>query len=275
MEKRPYARRSLGQNFLHDNGIIRRIIDALEISANDTVVEIGPGRGALTKGLVESGANVSVVELDRELVPLLQEKFLSSSRFRAIEGDFLETKLEEILARPDIENGADLVKVVGNLPYYISTAILQKLIVERGMFSTAVVMLQKEVAERITALPENSERGFLTVLVEIAFEAERLFDVPPGAFRPVPKIWSSIVRLVPKPGSAVDDPAFIELVSRSFRQKRKTILNNLKHHHQAADEILRTAGIDSHRRAETISAEEWLRLFKITKEFATNSRWTM
>jgi 16S rRNA (adenine1518-N6/adenine1519-N6)-dimethyltransferase len=275
MEKRPYARRSLGQNFLHDNGIIRRIIDALEISANDTVVEIGPGRGALTKGLVESGANVSVVELDRELVPLLQEKFHSSSRFRAIEGDFLETKLEEILASPDIENGADLVKVVGNLPYYISTAILQKLIVERGMFSTAVVMLQKEVAERITATPENSERGFLTVLVEIAFEAERLFDVPPGAFRPVPKIWSSIVRLVPKPGSAVDDPAFIELVSRSFRQKRKTILNNLKHNLHAADEILRTAGIDSHRRAETISAEEWLRLFKITKEFATNSRWTM
>jgi 16S rRNA (adenine1518-N6/adenine1519-N6)-dimethyltransferase len=153
--------------------------------------------------------------------------------------------------------------LIGNLPYYISTAILQKLIVERMMFSQMVLMLQKEVVERITAPPGSSDRGFLTVLIEAYFRVERLFDVPPDAFKPQPKIWSSVVRLVPLDRADLDSQGFRRLVSSAFAQKRKTILNNLKNIFPNAGDALRNAGIDPARRSETLTLDEWLMLTKL------------
>lgn len=252
------AKKSLGQNFLHDDSIIRRIINALELTDSETVVEIGPGRGALTEKLLETGANVVAIEIDRELVPVLRTQFHVQSNFHVVEADVLATEFASHLAGIDPTK----TKLVGNLPYYISTAILQKLAAERQLFSKMVLMLQREVVTRITAAPGNSERGFLTVLTESAFEAKHLFNIPPVAFSPVPKVWSSVISLTPKQFSAGDEPEFRKLVSVAFAQKRKTLLNNLKSKYKNAAIILETCKIDGRRRAETLTLEEWIRLTK-------------
>lgn len=268
-EKRnSFAKKSLGQNFLVDKNYISRIIAALELAENDTVVEIGPGRGALTEKLVAAGARVVAIELDADLIPLLEEKFRNAANFTIFREDALTADFQARLT--DTGAGA---KLVANLPYYISTAILQKLIDQRQNFSELVVMLQKEVVERITAAPGDSERGFLTVLVEAFFDTEKLFQVPPTAFRPVPKVQSAVMRLITKKESqdpAFDAELFRELVSAGFRQKRKTILNNLKN---AGDflykaskaqtelsENLINLEIDPQRRAETLTLDEWITL---------------
>ena len=156
-----------------------------------------------------------------------------------------------------------LVKLVGNLPYNISTPILQRLMDQRALFSRMVLMFQREVVERITAVPGGKERGFLSVLVENAFDTEYLFDVPPEAFQPVPKVWSAVVRLTPKLSSTPDHSVFRQVVSASFAQKRKTLLNNLKVRYEDAATILETSDIDGRRRAETLTLDEWIRLTNV------------
>ena len=177
------AKKSLGQNFLRDDTVVRRIVDALDLRSGDTVIEIGPGRGALTEKLLDTGAKVIAIELDRELVPALRVQFHFQPNFRVVEADVLETDFAELSGSST--NGA--IKLVGNLPYNISTPILQRLIDQRYLFSGLVLMFQREVVERITASPGGKERGFLSVLVENAFTSEHLFDVPPPAFQPVPR----------------------------------------------------------------------------------------
>ncbi|MBK9165505.1 MAG: ribosomal RNA small subunit methyltransferase A [Acidobacteria bacterium] len=253
------AKRSLGQNFLVDGNYVRKIVAAIKPLAGELVVEIGPGRGALTEGLLESGAAVLAIELDRELVPELHSRFTPTDRFRVVEADATEVDLSDLI--DSHFPGTVRAKIVANLPYYISTAILQHLAAERHCLSELVLMFQREVVDRITAPAANSDRGFLTVMVEGAFEVERLFDVPPEAFRPRPKIWSSVVRLVPKPESLADEPAFRGLISAAFAQKRKTIGNNLKSNFPDATSALAAAGIDAKRRAETLELAEWLRLY--------------
>lgn len=150
------------------------------------------------------------------------------------------------------------MKLVANLPYYISTAILQKLVEQRECFSEMILMFQREVVERITARVGNSERGFLTVLTEAYLETEKLFDVPPSAFAPAPKVWSAVVRLRPKANIGIENEArFRKIASAGFRQKRKTILNNLKNEFRNIDQVLDECGIDRQRRAETLTLEEW------------------
>lgn len=256
---KPFAKRSLGQNFLIDERIIGRIVDELHLMRDELVIEIGPGRGALTTELIDRGNRVAAVELDRNLVPLLTRKFAGHSEFSVIEGDALEVDFEMLIGptygRP--------VKLIANLPYNISTAILQRLIGFRAQFSEMVLMLQLEVVERITAKPGDSERGFLTVLLEAYFESEKLFDVPRTAFEPVPKVTSAVVRLARRPTELVTDEArFRELVSAAFRQKRKTLLNNFKADPRFPDpaEMLAKAGIDPRARAESLSIEDWRRL---------------
>ncbi|MGH9819792.1 MAG: ribosomal RNA small subunit methyltransferase A, partial [Pyrinomonadaceae bacterium] len=162
--KQTFAKRSLGQNFLVDTVYIERIVAALDIQPGETIVEIGPGRGALTEKLVESPANIIALELDRNFVPLLRDRFIASQNFRIVEADALEIDLEKLIAEdPNSERHTPQTKLIANLPYYISTAILQKLIEQRHVFSSMVLMFQKEVVDRITSLPGNSDRGFLTV----------------------------------------------------------------------------------------------------------------
>lgn len=267
--KTTFAKKSLGQNFLIDPNYISKIITALNPQPNETIIEIGPGRGAITERLVESGAKVIAIELDRDLIPLLQEKFRESKNFNLVQQDALKIDFSTLIN----QNPKLKTKLVANLPYYISTAILQKLIEQREVFSEMILMFQREVVERITAEPGNKERGFLTVLVEAYLRTEKLFDVPPNAFHPIPKIWSSVIRLITKDRDEIglkDEEFFNQLISLAFRQKRKTILNNLK---SAGDFLnksatknfdfahaLESVSINPQRRAETLTFDEWKNL---------------
>jgi 16S rRNA (adenine1518-N6/adenine1519-N6)-dimethyltransferase len=254
-----YAKKSLGQNFLTDPGQIRRIVEALDMRSGERIVEIGPGRGALTAELLAAGASVAAVELDRDLVPFLRGRFSGYGNLRIVEGDALEVDLADL--------AGDSAKLVANLPYYISTAILRRLAAERTRFSVMVLMLQKEVADRIVALPGDRERGFLTVIVDAFFDAVKLFEVPAQAFSPVPKVTSAVVKLVPKSTTGISDEArFEELLSVGFRQKRKTILNNLKSapgFGPSAAEALTRNGIDPRLRPEDLRLADWVRLSEI------------
>ncbi len=249
-----FAKKSLGQNFLEDRGVIEKIVRAFDPTLEDTVLEIGPGRGALTELLVERAGRVCALEFDRELVPLLEDRFREHGNFTLVQGDALKIDFR------DIVRDSKKLRLIANLPYNISTAILQRLFSYADIFEDCVLMFQREVAERITAKPSTSERGYLTVLIEAHFSVERLFDIPATAFRPVPKVWSSVVRLVPNDRSVPNVKLFREIVAAGFAQKRKTILNNLKMRYPNSGLALLSSGIDARRRAETLTLDEWLRL---------------
>ncbi|MEK6279207.1 MAG: 16S rRNA (adenine(1518)-N(6)/adenine(1519)-N(6))-dimethyltransferase RsmA [Acidobacteriota bacterium] len=253
-----------GQNFLVDKRIIERIIDALDPRPDETVIEIGPGKGALTGPLLERSARLIAVEFDRNLIPFLQDKFGSRENFTLVESDALVTEFCEVMGP------ATQARIVANLPYNIATAILQRLIEQRHCVTEMVLMLQKEVVDRITAAPGSKERGFLSVMVEAYSDTERLFDVGPGSFRPAPKVWSSVVRLTPRPeiGAPVKDEKLLwQVVSAGFAQRRKTILNNLRSapsplqervkSHGGAGIVLCHAEVDLQRRAETLTLDDW------------------
>jgi 16S rRNA (adenine1518-N6/adenine1519-N6)-dimethyltransferase len=267
---KPFAKKSFGQNFLSDQNYIDKIIRSLDLQPEDLVVEIGAGRGALTEKLIESGSTVAAIELDRDLIPLLKEKFGQNNNFSLVEDDALKINFAELIRQTKLEAQSPKTKLAANLPYYISTAILQRLIEQRDCFSVMILMFQREVVERITAKPGNKERGFLTVLVEAYLEAEKLFDVPPTAFRPAPKIWSAVARLVPKQNAGIEnEKLFREIVSAGFAQRRKTILNNLKNAPQNlkekigdAENLLNKSQIDLQRRAETLTVAEWKSISK-------------
>lgn len=270
------AKKSLGQHFLVDERVVARIVDELEPRADETVIEIGPGRGALTGRLVERAGRLIAVEFDRELVSLLRERYGAQGNFTLLEEDALATDYCEAI-RP-----AERARVVANLPYNISTAILQRLIGQRRCLTEMVLMLQREVVERITAPPATSERGFLSVFVEAYCEREPLFDVAPGSFRPAPKVWSTVVRLRVRPSVAadvVDEASLWRLVSAGFAQRRKTITNNLRsapallrsriEEAGGANRALEEAGIDPQRRAETLALEEWAGLARVLERAPT------
>ena len=260
----PYPSKRLGQHFLRDQRTINRIIDALAPQTDETIVEIGPGTGALTSVLVERAGRVIAVEFDNKLAPLLQERFGGFENFKLVMGDALTLDFcKEILP-------ARSVRLVANLPYNISTAILQRLIAQRACLDEMVLMLQREVVERVLAPPGTSDRGYISVLVEAYCETEKLFDVAPGAFRPPPKVWSSVMRLKFRPrinAEITDEAVLWEVVSAGFAQKRKTILNNLRHasgrlqdllkRNGGASIVLCKANVELQRRAETLTLEEW------------------
>jgi 16S rRNA (adenine1518-N6/adenine1519-N6)-dimethyltransferase len=250
--RKPFAKKSFGQNFLVDPKYIQKIIDALALSGEDIVVEIGAGRGALTEILVENAGKVFAIELDRDLIPILREQFGTLPNFELVDADALSLDFKELLAR---EGKA---KLVANLPYNISTAILQRLIEHRWAFSEMVLMFQREVVHRITAKPGNSDRGFLTLLVESSFGAVKLFDVPGKAFNPPPDVTSSVVRLVPIDSGIADEKLFRKLVSQGFMQKRKNLSNNFKATLPNANELMISIDIDPNRRAETLTLDEWI-----------------
>jgi len=263
----PYPSKRLGQHFLRDQRTIQRIIEALNPQPHETVVEIGPGTGALTSALVERAGRVIAVEFDNKLAPFLRDQFAGAANLKLVIADALTTDFcAEILP-------ASSARVVANLPYNISTAILQRLIAQRACLGEMVLMLQREVVERVLAPPGTTDRGFISVLVEAYCETEKLFDVAPGAFRPPPKVWSSVMRLKPRPrinADVADEELFWQTVSAGFAQKRKTILNNLRHSSGRLQETLKRnggasivlckAGVDLQRRAETLTVEEWARI---------------
>jgi 16S rRNA (adenine1518-N6/adenine1519-N6)-dimethyltransferase len=258
------AKRRFGQNFLVDRGVVDRIIAAVAPRADETIIEIGAGRGALTSRLLEKAGRVVAIEFDRDLLPSLREKFAGASNLVLIEGDALTTDFCAAI------EPAKRARVVANLPYNIATAVLQRLIEQRHCLSEMTLMLQREVVDRITASAGSTERGYLSVLVEAYCEAEQLFDVAPPAFRPVPKVWSTVVnlRVCQKIRAEVKDEALLwQVVSAGFAQRRKTILNNLRDAPANIQELLKKRGgasivlcdacIPALRRAETLTLEEW------------------
>lgn len=257
----------LGQHFLRDRNIISKILRAFDPQPDETVVEIGPGTGALTEELATRAGRVVAIEFDRKLIPHLREQFGAFNNFRLLEADALVADICREIAP------AATARVVANLPYHISTAILQRLIAQRACIPEMVLMLQREVVERMLAPSGSSERGYLSVLIEAYCESEKLFDVSPGAFRPPPKIWSSVVRLKLRPRVAAevhDEELLWQVVSAGFAQKRKTILNNLRSatgnlqrvikDNGGASIVLCKAEVDLQRRAETLTLREWTRI---------------
>ena len=256
-----------GQNFLTNQGIIQRIVQSVDPKPEETIIEIGPGHGALTTPLLERGCRVVAIEFDNHLIPELEEKFAAKENFCLVHADALNTEFCEII-RP-----ATKARVVANLPYNVATAILQRLIEQRGCLDEMVLMLQREVVDRITATAGSEDRGYLSVLVEAYCETEKLFDVAPGSFRPAPKVWSSVVRLTPRVSITADlrdEKLLWQIVSAGFAQRRKTILNNLRSsppplqetvkNNGGASIVLCRAEVDLQRRAETLSLEEWARI---------------
>ena len=271
------AKKSLGQNFLTDHRIARQIIDSVSPRAEDVIIEIGPGTGALTAMLARRSGHLVAIEIDASLVEELR-RTVSARNLSIVNADVLKLDWQRTIddARSSIVDVAlTRVRVVANLPYYISTAIIERLLSPgRGLFDMTL-MLQREVADRIVSEPGNKAYGYLSVMVQYYSLASKLFDVPPSAFTPSPKVWSAVIRLVVRERPAVevaDEAKFFALVRAAFAQRRKTIRNNLKAAATAlefrgpVESALEAASIDPRRRAETLSLVEFAELCKQLNE---------
>ncbi len=263
----PSPRRRFGQNFLVDANIARRIAGAVSVSRGDVVIEIGPGRGALTGPLIERFGRIAAVEIDRDLAAALRDRF-SSKQLVLIEQDILKLDLPSVARDLSTHPAARLI-VVGNLPYNISKPFANRLTMLRGNVPQAVLMFQREVAERLTAAPGTKTYGPLTVLVDRACRVERLFDIFPQAFRPRPKVVSTVTRWSAKPADAFDprlEQPLRRCLAATFGRRRQTLLRNLRATlpggEAEARHVLEKAGIDGGLRAETLTPEAFVRLAK-------------
>ena len=245
------ARKRFGQNFLSDQNIIRKIIAAIAPKPGDLLVEIGPGLGALTEPLLAVSEHLHVVEIDRDLIARLKEKH-DPAHLTIHEGDALKFDFATL--------GAPL-RVVGNLPYNISTPILFHLASYAERVRDMTFMLQKEVVQRMVAEPGSEEYGRLSVMLQYRFNMASLFDVPPGAFRPAPKVTSAIVYLQPRPVAECtcrDEALFGRIVTAAFGQRRKTLRNTLRDWMDDAD--FAALGIDPQARGETLAVADYVRM---------------
>ncbi|WP_028238104.1 16S rRNA (adenine(1518)-N(6)/adenine(1519)-N(6))-dimethyltransferase RsmA [Stutzerimonas azotifigens] len=249
------ARKRFGQNFLHDAGVIHRILRAIHPKPDEHLVEIGPGQGALTGGLLDSGARLDVIELDLDLIPILQARFATRERWALHQGDALKFDFGRLADRP-----ASL-RVVGNLPYNISTPLIFHLLEHAALIRDMHFMLQKEVVERLAAEPGGGDWGRLSIMVQYHCRVEHLFNVGPGAFNPAPKVDSAIVRLVPHaelPHPARDPRLLERVVREAFNQRRKTLRNTLKGLLDAG--AIEAAGVDGGLRPEQLDLPAFVRL---------------
>jgi 16S rRNA (adenine1518-N6/adenine1519-N6)-dimethyltransferase len=246
------VRKRFGQHFLHDPGVIRRIIDSVAPTAGERIVEIGPGRGALTWGLLQRARRLDVIEIDRDLAQALAADPRAQGGLHVHVENVLDTDFVRLRG-----SGAAL-RVVGNLPYNISTPLLFHLLTQRAAISEMYFMLQKEVVDRMAAEPGGKEYGRLTVMLAAAAEVEALFDVGPGAFQPRPKVWSAVVRLRPTAGPRFEigrDGALRTLVTAAFSHRRKTLRNGLKGLLTSQD--IESCGIDPQLRPETLAPAQF------------------
>jgi 16S rRNA (adenine1518-N6/adenine1519-N6)-dimethyltransferase len=264
METLRRPKKSLGQHFLLDASVPARMVEALAPAPGDHVVEIGPGRGALTAHLLGAGMRVTALELDRDLVTYLQGRFGADRRFTIIEAD--AKTFDYSLLGPSF-------KVAGNLPYNAATYILSRLLDFTAHIPTMVLMFQREVARRIAASPGSREWGYLSCLVQFSCAAEYLETIPPGSFRPAPKVHSGTVLLRPHPETPLegtDRSDLFSLIGGVFSHRRKTLLNALAAAGTDLDkaalaELLSGWGIDHKRRPETFSLDEFILIWKILR----------
>lgn len=270
-------KKSLGQNFLIDTNILNRIVDHAELTDETGAIEIGPGIGALTEQLAKRAKKVLAFEIDQRLLPILADTLSPYPHAKVIHQDVLKANLKETLAQ-EFEGIEDLM-VVANLPYYVTTPILMKLLEEQIPVRGIVVMLQKEVADRIAAKPGTKDYGSLSIAIQYYTEAETVMVVPKTVFNPQPNVDSAVIRLIRRNEPAVkveNEEFFFKVVRASFGQRRKTILNNLvnnlpngKANKAAIEQALSEASVDPKRRGETLSIEEFGKLSdELGKSFA-------
>ena len=251
------ARKRFGQNFLKDPGVIQRILAAIQPAPGQHLVETGPGQGALTGELLASGCALDVIELDRDLVPNLQERFGDNPRFRLHSADALRFDFNRI------GNAGPRLRIVGNLPYNISTPLLFHLLAFSPRIEDMHFMLQREVVQRLTARPGSKSWGKLGVMAQFHSEVEYLFEVPAAAFRPVPKVVSAVVRLTPREESR--DPELESrlrrVVTAAFSQRRKTLRNTLR---DLVDvQQLEALDISPQARAETLTLQQFIAISEV------------
>lgn len=249
------ARKRFGQHFLHDQGVLRRIVDAVNPRAGQHLVEIGPGAGALTAHLLDRVESLDVVEIDRDLAADLQARWPSQLRLHL--GDALEFDLHALSSQ-----AGGMLRLVGNLPYNISTPLLFHFLKHRQCIADMHVMLQKEVIDRMSAAPDTDDYGRLTVMLAPWLRVEKLFDVGPGAFTPAPRVWSAVARL-----TVLTEPRFMagdqyaSVVAQAFAQRRKTLRNSLKG--RIPEGGWEAAGVDPGARPETLAPEQFARLAEL------------
>ena len=249
------ARKRFGQNFLHDTAVIARIVAAIHPQRDDALVEIGPGLGALTCELLPRVDALDVVELDRDVIPLLEDACRGLGKLQVHQADALHFDFAALL------RGDKKLRVVGNLPYNIATPLLFHLFTQASVIRDMYFMLQKEVVERMVAAPNTEHYGRLSLMVQFHCAAQQLFTVGPDAFKPAPKVDSAIVRLVPHAVPPVEVPdvvKFSKLVAQAFSQRRKTVRNALKG--TVNDAQFAACGIDPGARAEQLALEDFARL---------------
>lgn len=280
MGRRPASeskRPKLGQNFLADTRAAEKIVDALGDVSQRVVLEIGPGRGALTSLLAARAAYLIAIEIDRVLGAQLRMKYTNQPNVEIVEGDVLDIDLGRLMRRDrrtpgDLHPGAsEKAIVVGNLPYYITSPILMRLFRFHDVLTEIVIMVQKEVADRIAAKPGSREYGLLSATAQLYTKVEKLFTLAPGAFSPPPKVHSTVLRLVVEPQLEklkVGGPAFEEYLKLSFGQKRKTLQNNLRERYSAEEvrDALAAAGVKPDARAEALPLAKAAAVFKNLRE---------
>ena len=243
-------KKHLGQNFLSDPSILIRIISAADVSPGDTIVEIGPGPGRMTRMLAERVKRLIAIELDRDLYQQLAGDFIAYRNVEIVHGDVLQFPFEAL----------DVFKVVANIPYYITTPIIFRLIEARRTLESMTLTIQKEVAQRIVAAPGSKDYGVLSISTQFHTEPELKFIIPKEAFRPMPKVDSAVIRMMMRKEPAVsvpDETVFFRVVKTAFSQRRKTLSNSLKPLSKDIKDVLHRAGIDPQRRPETMDLEEF------------------
>lgn len=246
------ARKRFGQNFLHDRGVVARIVDAIDPRPGQAIVEIGPGRAALTGALIQRAGHIRAIEIDRDLAAALRERF-SARELSLIEADALGIDWTSLAAVP--------LRIVGNLPYNISTPLLFALLPIAESVIDQHFMLQKEVVDRMVAPPGSKTYGRLSVMLQFRYRLTKLFDVPRGAFTPAPQVTSSLVRMQPRLVTElpeIDADSFARVVASAFGQRRKTLRNALASLLGVHD--IATAGVDPKARAETLSVQNFVDL---------------
>lgn len=265
-ESQHKARKRFGQNFLIDHSIIDNIVASVRPKAGQTLVEIGPGKGAITEGLMRSGARLHVVELDRDLHPILQAKFGDNPLFTLHAFDALKFDFGQLV------EGEEPLRVVGNLPYNISTPLIFHLLSFHPRIADMHFMLQREVVQRLAAEPGNKSYGRLSVMAQYFCRVQSLFDVPPGSFDPPPKVQSAIVRLIPHaklPFVAKDYKLFDRLVVAAFSQRRKTLRNTLRD--WVNETQFEALGVDPSARAETLCVEQFVAMANLLSDAGMTS----
>src|SRR5438270_2174528 len=273
----PQRKPKLGQHFLRDAGGAQRIVEALGDISKSTVLEIGPGPGALTSSLAARAQRLIAIELDRVMAAQLRMEFATRRNVEVIEGDILKVDLANLIRRkpgpllagPAItrEQATQKARVIGNLPYYVTSDIVLRLLEHHDLFEIMVIMVQREVADRIAAAPGTRDYGLLSATVQLFCRVEKLFTLPPEAFSPPPEVHSTVLRLQVAPrveSLQVDPEAFIEFLKVSFAQKRKTLANNLKQSYPVAaiSAALPRARVRPDVRAEAVPLEKMAALFK-------------